>query len=63
MGLTLAEKIIQAHLVDGVMTPGHEIGLKIDHTLTQARRCLAQIAIPPIQEGWASSPSVPAAWM
>ncbi len=35
MGLTLAEKIIQAHLVDGVMTPGHEIGLKIDHTLTQ----------------------------
>ena len=35
MGLTLAEKLIKAHLVSGDMTPGSEIGLKIDQTLTQ----------------------------
>lgn len=35
MGLTLAEKIIKAHLVDGEMTVGTEIGLRIDQTLTQ----------------------------
>ncbi len=35
MGLTLTEKIIQAHLVDGEMKKGTEIGLKIDQTLTQ----------------------------
>ena len=35
MGLTLAQKLIQAHLVSGEMTPGTEIGLKIDQTLTQ----------------------------
>lgn len=32
---TLSEKIIAAHLVDGEMVPGNEIGLKIDQTLTQ----------------------------
>lgn len=32
---TLTEKIISAHLVDGEMIPGNEIGLKIDQTLTQ----------------------------
>ncbi|MFP5521864.1 aconitate hydratase [Peptococcus simiae] len=32
---TLTEKIIAAHLVDGEMVPGNEIGLKIDQTLTQ----------------------------
>lgn len=35
MGYTLAQKLIRAHLVDGDMTPGSEIGLKIDQTLTQ----------------------------
>jgi aconitate hydratase len=35
LGLTLAEKIIQNHLVSGKMEPGNEIALKIDQTLTQ----------------------------
>lgn len=35
MGQTLAQKILAAHLVDGEMQPGHEIGLRIDQTLTQ----------------------------
>ena len=35
MGLTLAQKIIQSHLLSGEMTAGSEIGLKIDQTLTQ----------------------------
>ena len=35
MGLTIAQKIIQSHLLSGDMTPGSEIGLKIDQTLTQ----------------------------
>lgn len=35
MGLTIAQKIIKAHLVDGEMTVGKDIGLKIDQTLTQ----------------------------
>lgn len=35
MGLTLAEKILKAHLVDGEMIKGKEIGIKIDQTLTQ----------------------------
>ena len=35
MGLTLTEKIIKAHIVDGEMIKGQEIGLRIDQTLTQ----------------------------
>ena len=35
MGLTLAQKMIKSHLVEGEMIPGQEIGLKIDQTLTQ----------------------------
>ena len=35
MGLTIAQKIIKQHLVSGDMTPGSEISLKIDQTLTQ----------------------------
>lgn len=35
MGLTLTEKILSAHLVDGEMVKGQEIGIKIDQTLTQ----------------------------
>ena len=35
MGQNLAEKIIRAHLLSGDMTPGAEVGLRIDQTLTQ----------------------------
>ncbi len=35
MGLTIAQKIIQNHLVSGEMVPGTEIALRIDQTLTQ----------------------------
>lgn len=35
MGLTLAQKIIKAHLVSGNMVAGEEIALHIDQTLTQ----------------------------
>ena len=35
MGLNVAQKLIDSHLVDGQMTPGAEIGLRIDQTLTQ----------------------------
>mgnify|MGYP001203664729 CR=1 FL=1 len=35
MGKSVAHKLIEAHLVDGRMVPGEEIGLRIDQTLTQ----------------------------
>ena len=35
MGLTLTEKILKAHVVDGEFKKGSEIGIKIDQTLTQ----------------------------
>ncbi len=35
MGQNLARKIIASHLVEGEMIPGQEIGIRIDHTLTQ----------------------------
>jgi aconitate hydratase len=35
MSKTLAEKIIAQHLAEGKMEPGEQIGLTIDHTLTQ----------------------------
>lgn len=35
MGLTLTEKILKAHVVDGEFVKGKEIGIKIDQTLTQ----------------------------
>ncbi len=35
MGLTIAQKIIKNHIVDGEMKVGQDIGLKIDQTLTQ----------------------------
>lgn len=35
MGLTIAQKIIKNHLIDGEMKIGTDIGLKIDQTLTQ----------------------------
>lgn len=35
MGQTVAEKILAAHLVEGELKKGEEIGLRIDQTLTQ----------------------------
>ncbi|MBQ7340661.1 MAG: aconitate hydratase [Oscillospiraceae bacterium] len=35
MAMTISQKIIKAHLVGGDMTPGSEVALKIDQTLTQ----------------------------
>jgi aconitate hydratase len=35
MGANVAQKLIESHLVDGDMSPGSEIGLRIDQTLTQ----------------------------
>ncbi|MDD6968213.1 MAG: aconitate hydratase [Firmicutes bacterium] len=35
MGNTIAQKIIRDHLISGNLTPGSEIALKIDQTLTQ----------------------------
>jgi aconitate hydratase len=35
MGLNVAQKLIGSHLVEGEMTPGTEVGLHIDQTLTQ----------------------------
>ncbi len=33
--MTVAQKLIESHLVEGEMTAGEEVGLRIDHTLTQ----------------------------
>lgn len=35
MTKTLTEKIISSHLVEGQLITGHQLGLSIDHTLTQ----------------------------
>ncbi|MDO8588786.1 MAG: aconitate hydratase [Armatimonadota bacterium] len=35
MGLNLTKKILQEHLISGEMTPGKEIAIRIDQTLTQ----------------------------
>ncbi len=35
MGKTVAEKLIESHLIKGEMKPGSEIAIRIDHTLTQ----------------------------
>jgi len=35
MGLTLTEKILDEHLVEGELVPGEEIGIEIDQVLTQ----------------------------
>ena len=34
MGFTLGQKLIKTHLVSGDMTPGSEVGIRIDQTLT-----------------------------
>ena len=35
MGLNVAQKLIEPHLLSGAMTAGKEIGIRIDQTLTQ----------------------------
>jgi len=35
MGLNLAQKLIKSHLIEGEMTPGSTVALRIDQTLTQ----------------------------
>ena len=35
MAKNIAQKLIESHLVEGLMIPGEEIGIKIDQTLTQ----------------------------
>lgn len=35
MGLNVAQKLLQDHLVSGEMSPGAEIGIRVDQTLTQ----------------------------
>ena len=35
MTMNVSQKLIKSHLVSGDMTPGHEIGIHIDQTLTQ----------------------------
>lgn len=35
MGMNVTQKLIKAHLVEGKMVPGEEIGMKIDQTLCQ----------------------------
>ena len=35
MGMTIAQKIIAAHRLEGDMTPGSQVALRIDQTLTQ----------------------------
>ena len=36
--MTIAQKIIKAHLVSGDMTPGSEVALRIDQTLTRIQK-------------------------
>src|SRR2546423_14612152 len=35
MPRNVAQHLIESHLVDGTMEPGHEIGIRVDQTLTQ----------------------------
>jgi aconitate hydratase len=35
MGLSVARKLLESHLVEGDLTPGREIAIRIDQTLTQ----------------------------
>ena len=38
MGQTLTEKILSAHLVEGEMVKGSEIGIRIDQTLHRTQQ-------------------------
>ena len=53
MGMNVAQKLIKAHLVDGTMTPGTEIGLRIDQTLTQdATGTLVMLELEAMELEW-----------
>ncbi len=46
MGKTIAQKIMSAHLLSGDLTPGNEVALRIDQTLTQdATGTMAYLAL------------------
>ena len=36
--MNVAEKIIEAHMVSGDMTPGEEVGIKIDLSIVRSSR-------------------------
>ena len=60
MGLTLAQKLIKAHLVEGEMIPGTEIGLRIDQTLTQdATGTMAYLEFEAMGVRWRDSGTPP----
>ncbi|WP_339696450.1 aconitate hydratase [uncultured Marixanthomonas sp.] len=50
MGLNVTQKLIKEHLIEGEMTPGKEIGLKIDQALLQdATGTLVQLELEAMQ--------------
>ena len=64
MGLTLTEKILKAHLVEGEMVKGSEIGIRIDQTLTQdatgLKMQMTTVLSAALQRNTASTSPVPA---
>jgi len=49
MPKNVAQKLIESHLIEGEMTPGTPIGLRIDQTLTQdATGTLAMLSLEAI---------------
>ncbi|MBI5577752.1 MAG: aconitate hydratase [Deltaproteobacteria bacterium] len=56
MKRNVAQQLIEAHLVDGNMTPGEEIGLRIDQTLTQdATGTMVMLEFEAMQVPWAKT--------
>jgi homoaconitase/3-isopropylmalate dehydratase large subunit len=52
----VTQQLIEAHLVDGKMTPGEEIGLRIDQTLTQdATGTMVMLEFEAMQVPWAKT--------
>jgi aconitate hydratase len=52
----VAQQLIEAHRVDGKMTPGEEIGLRIDQTLTQdATGTMVMLEFEAMQVPWAKT--------
>ena len=56
MKKNVTQQLIEAHLVDGKMTPGEEIGLRIDQTLTQdATGTMVMLEFEAMQIPWAKT--------
>ena len=56
MKKNVTQQLIEAHLVDGKMTPGEEIGLRIDQTLTQdATGTMVMLEFEAMQVSWAKT--------